>query len=236
MSSPISSFEKLSLSQEMESSCGHTRGQSGEIIGKGKEPAPSDDERDSGSDNESDYSWSEHAITLDHCRQHCAKDTDRNYYAFQIAYAEVGRYSIRISPTDSGIPTCSCDEEEPCRHITWLLEQLGPTKEGFVKGIEPDVYQHISDMGLKNVCEDLNWDFREGPGSDSDWEESKWQLKKDYHASKIGRQAREMIKARMSVVRDMMAALSPNSRILIDRTYSKDRTSSLWATYWWRGT
>jgi hypothetical protein len=214
MSAPISSFSKLSLSQEMQATRGHARGQSGGK-GKGKESAPPDDDPESGSENGSDDFWSGHVIALDHCRQYDSPDTERSYYAFQIAYAEVERYSIRISSTDSGTPICTCDEEGTCHHVTWLMEQLSRTKED-VEGVDPDVYQHISDVGLENVCEDLDWELREGTESDS--EETAWLLKKDYHASNLGRQTRGMIRERIRVVRDIMATLSPE----ITDTYRKD--------------
>jgi hypothetical protein len=204
MSAPISSFSKLSISQEMHASRGHARGQSGGK-GKGREPVLSDNDPESGSDNgsEEDF-WSGHVIALDHCRQYNSPtDTNRSYYAFQIAYAEVESYGIRIDSTDAGV-TCSCGEEGTCHHITWLLEQVGHTKED-VEGVKRDIYQHISDVGLENVCEDLDWELREGLES----EEINWQLKKDFQASKLGRQTRSMIRARTNVVRDIMAALSP---------------------------
>ena len=159
--------------------------------------------------------WSGHVIALDHCRRYDTPDTERSYYAFQIAYAEVERYSIRISSTDSGNPTCSCDEEGACHHVTWLLEQLNRTKED-AEGPESDVYQHISDVGLENVCEDLDWELREG--TDSDSEETTWQLRKDYHSSNLGRQTRGMIRERVKVVRDIMATLSSE----ITDTYRQD--------------
>ena len=211
MSAPTSSFSKLSLSQEMQTTRGHPRGQSGSK-GKGKEPAPSEDEPD-WSDNESGDFWSGHIIALDHCRQHDTPDTDRSYYAFQIAYAEVESYSIRISSADSGGPTCSCEEEGTCHHVTWLLEQLGRTKDD-VEGVESDVYQHISNTGLENVCEDLDWELREGLES----EEIHWQLKKDFPASRLGRQTRGMLRERTKIVRDIMATMSSE----ITDTYRRD--------------
>lgn len=186
----------------MQENRGHRRGQSGGK-GKGGALAPPVDESDNGSDNGSD-DWSGHVIALDHCRQHDAPNSDRSYYAFQIAFAEVKSCSIRISSTDSGVPICSCDEEGTCHHVIWLLEQLGGTKEGY-EGDGLDVFQHISDVGLENVCEDLGWELREGLES----EEIHWQLKNDFQASKLGRQTRSMIKERMNAVRDIMATLSP---------------------------
>ena len=203
MSAPVSSFSKLSLSQEMQENRGHRRSQSGGK-GKGRDLAPPVDESDDGSDNGSDDLWSGHVIALDHCRQYDAPNSDRSYYAFQIAFAEVQSCSIRISSTDSVVPICSCDEEGTCHHVTWLLEHLGRIKED-VEGVETDVFQHISDVGLENVCEDLDWELREGLES----EEKQWQLKNDYQASRLGRQTRRMIKERMNAVRDIMATLSP---------------------------
>jgi hypothetical protein len=123
----------------MQSSRGHSRGQSGgKGKGKGKAPARDNDpsSSDDSSDNDSDegpedeegheegtdISWSGRLFALDHCRQHGTR------YAFQISYAEVQRYSIRISTTDAGSPTCSCNEEGTCRHVIWLLEQLSRTR------------------------------------------------------------------------------------------------------------
>jgi hypothetical protein len=67
-------------------------------------------------------------------------------------------------------------------------------------------YEQISSMGLDTVCDELHWELREG--TDSDTEETRWQLKKDYSASEVGRQTRGMIKERMRTVRDIMATLS----------------------------
>ncbi|KAG0650919.1 hypothetical protein D0Z07_2754 [Hyphodiscus hymeniophilus] len=201
MSAPTSSFSKLSLSQEMQAPRGHGRGQSGGKM-KGKEPTPQDDP-ESGSDDGSEDFWADHVIALDHCRQFDSpKDANQRRYAFQIAYAEVESYSIRIS-TDEGV-RCSCGEEGTCHHVSWLLAQIARTKED-AEGVDSGLYKHISDLGLENVCEDLDWELRQG----SESEETKWQLKKDYQSSKLGRQTRSMVRARMEVVRDIMAALSP---------------------------
>jgi hypothetical protein len=195
----------------MQSSRGHARGHSGGK-GKGKAPARDDDlsSSDENSDNDSeeeagheegtDISWSGRLFALDHCRQHGTR------YAFQISYAEVQRYSIRISTTDIGSPTCSCTEEGTCRHVTWLLEQLSRTRTDAVEAPPITPYEQISSMGLDTVCEELHWELREG--TDSDTEESHWQLKKDYSASEVGRQTRGMVKERMRNVRDILAALS----------------------------
>jgi len=200
----------------MQSSRGHARGHL-EGKGKGREPTheeqssssdessndESDDESDAGEeglDEGTDNAWSGRVFALDHCRQHGTR------YAFQIAYAEVERYSIRISTTDSGRPTCSCKEEGICRHIMWFLEQLSRTRaEGIESTVTP--YEQISTLGLENVCDELHWELREG--TDSDTEEPNWQLKKDYSAVEVGRQTRGMIRERMNIVRDIMATLSP---------------------------
>ena len=118
------------------------------------------------------------------------------------------RYSIRISTTDAGNPTCSCREEGTCKHIVWLLEQLSRTRRDTVEPTTPTTpYEQISTIGLSSVCEELHWELREG--TDSDTEETKWQLKKDYTASEVGRLTRGIIRERMKVVRDIMATLSP---------------------------
>jgi hypothetical protein len=197
----------------MQSSRGHTRGHSGGK-GKGKAPARDDDppSSDESSDNDSeepgeegheegtDISWSGRLFALDHCRQHGTR------YAFQISYAEVQRYSIRISTTDAGTPTCSCNEEGTCRHVIWLLEQLSRTRTDAAEATPITPYEQISSMGLDAVCDELHWELREG--TDSDTEETRWQLKKDYKASELGRQTRGMVRDRMRTVRDIMATLS----------------------------
>lgn len=197
----------------MQSSRGHIRGHPG---GKGKGKAPARDEDPSSSDESSendseeepedeeggtDVSWSGRLFALDHCRQHGTR------YAFQISYAEVQRYSIRISTADAASPTCSCNDEPTCRHVIWLLEQLSRTRtEQSGEGSPVTPYEQISSMGLDTLCDELHWELREG--TDSDTEETRWQLKKDYSASEVPRQTRGMIKERMKTVRDIMATLS----------------------------
>lgn len=213
MSPPISSFSKLSITQGMQSPRSHRRGHYGGK-GKGKAPARDDDpsssdasdddnseeEPEEGHEEGTDVSWSGRLFALDHCRQHGTR------YAFQISYAEVRRYSIRISTTDAGSPTCSCNEEPTCRHVTWLLEQLSRTRADIGDGSPVTPYEQIFSMGLDTLCDELHWELREG--TDSDTEETTWQLKKDYSASAIPRQTRGMIKERMKTVRDIMATLS----------------------------
>jgi len=117
MSAPVSSFSKLSLSQEMQESRG--QGQPG----KGKQPARVDDDSDSESEAESEDllstqdSGSGNVLAVDHCRQLMNAETEQSYYAFQIASAEVERIGIRIYPTDFKAPECSCDEEGICPHM-----------------------------------------------------------------------------------------------------------------------
>lgn len=60
-------------------------------------------------------------------------------------------------------------------------------------------------MGLENVCEKLQLELREGPDSPI---EARWQLKKVHSTSGITRRTRGMIRERIHVVRDIMAALS----------------------------
>jgi hypothetical protein len=184
----------------MQAPRGHARGHSGGK-GKGKEHDPEDEPSSpEGSEEVPDVFSYGRLFALDHCRQH------GTVYAFQIADAEVERYSVRISTAVAGKPTCSCDEIGTCRHVLWLLGQLARTNTDVVEGVDVDPYEQISNMGLNNVCDELHWELREG--TDSDSEETLWQLKKAYVSSKLGRQTRGMARERMKVVRDIMATLS----------------------------
>jgi hypothetical protein len=98
------------------------------------------------------------------------------------------------------------------------MEQTSRTRED-VQAVAPNVYQHISDVGLENICEDLDWELREGMES----EETKWQLTKDFQTSRPTRRTRSMIRARTNVVRDIMAALSPD----VTEDYRPDIFNSL---------
>jgi hypothetical protein len=207
MSAPISSFSKLSINP-MQSSRTHPKGK-----GKATEPEDDSSEDESGEEVEDQESneeepdegtealYGQRLYAIDHCRH-----IGSTHYAFQMAYAEVQRYSIRISKTDSA-PTCTCKEEGVCRHIIWLMEQIPYSQSGTLTGAASLPYDQISTCGLSNLCESLQWELREGP--DSDTEETKWQLKKDYSSGVGGRQTRSMIKQRMKVVRDIMATMSP---------------------------
>lgn len=226
MSSPLANFSKLSIAPKMLSSGGASYNQS-TGKGKGKAPVPgydpstseesseeeeeeeesSNDEGEDDHEENTDMPWSDRIVTVDHCRQFGAR------YAFQIAYAEVQRYSIRISRADPTRPTCSCDEAGTCHHIHWLLEQLSRATADTAEGNTLGPYEQISTTGLWTVCDRLHWELREGPEADS--EETEWQLLKKKDAprsqslwSESGRQTRGMIKERMNVVRDIMATLS----------------------------
>jgi hypothetical protein len=69
-------------------------------------------------------------------------------------------------------------------------------------------------MGLENICEDLDWELR----AESESEEIQWQLKKNFQTSTHSRQTQALLRARINVVRDIMAALSPE----ITDTYRPD--------------
>lgn len=219
MSAPVSSFSKLSLSHSTMQS---TRGQRGGPPGKGKLPIPPDD--DPPSDNESDKDpddpgygqdstepeqESEHVLALYHCR-HIGTDDDSRY-AFQVADAEVVRYGVRVKSVHSSLPQCSCnpDSEGICRHVGWLLRQLRRTGVAAVEGTAPDYYGQIASIGLENICDDLHWELRKG--TESDEEETVWQLKKDHRASTPGLQTRLMIRERLKEIRDILATLSQES-------------------------
>lgn len=148
-------------------------------------------------------------FALDHCRQH------GSLYAFQIAYAEVEPISIRINTDGQTCSSDSCREDGDCHHIAWLLDHLSRAMPDTLGANAISTYDQISNVGLENVCEELYWEVREGPDSDT---EDTWQLKKVYPISRAGRQTRGMIRERMNVVRDIMATLSPQ----ITDDYRKD--------------
>lgn len=182
--------------------------------GSGKDRAPPKETFQSESDSEdesqaedgedydvesiTDHSSNEHIIALDHCRQH------NSTYAFQIADAEVHRCSIRINETGTG-PTCSCSVEGTCKHIQWLLNKLEQTRKDTMS-VVPRPYEIISAKGFRNVCEELQWELREGPDSDS--EEPQWKIRKDYAVTAPGHQTRGLLKERVRVVRDILATFS----------------------------
>ncbi|KAG9236002.1 hypothetical protein BJ875DRAFT_249652 [Amylocarpus encephaloides] len=154
-----------------------------------------------------DLSWNGRMFALDHCRQHGP------VYAFQIAYAKVQRYGVRISTNESGRPVCTCSEQGMCRHVRWLLDQLSRADGRGVQpsGVSP--YEHITTLGLGNVCHRLHWELRESPDSEET----------EYHLSRKGasagshrlrqdpsRQTRAMIRDRVDAVCDMLATLSPD--------------------------
>lgn len=224
MSAPISSFSKLSISPIMHSASGHGHGPP---ASKGKEPVPLDDDF---SDNEPDIELNdpigdpdlqpEHVLALYHCRHIGSEDNRR--YAFQIADAEIVRYGVRIIKSTGGLQ-CSCEPpegNEVCRHIRWVLDQLG--QAGLVNGeTAPDFYDQIASVGIESICEDLHWELRKG--TESDEEETTWQLKKNYRTTTHGLQTRGMIREKLKDIRDILATLSPQSAL----DYRKDIFESL---------
>lgn len=217
MSTPISSFSKLSISPTMHSASGVGHGPP---ASKGKQPVPLDDDA---SDNDFDVApddpigdpdlQPEHVLALYHCRHIGSEDSRR--YAFQIADAKVVRYGVRIKST--GVQ-CSCDPpegSEVCRHIRWVLDQLG--EAGLVNAESaPDLYDQIASVGMETICEDLHWELREG--TESDEEETTWHLNKNYRTTMHGLQTRGMIRERLKDIRDILATLSPQSAL----DYRKD--------------
>lgn len=224
--SPLPNFSKLAITPTMEApSHGIARAPTAEEKGKGQAPTQddTDDSSDPGDSDEdpedaSDSSDDGRLFALDHCRQ-IDRNTDGPMYAFQIAYAEVENYSIRFEP---GTPIhCSCREDR-CRHENWLLQQLSriPTEQAVgPANIKP--YTLISTRGLINVCENLDWEFRESPND----EETKWQLTKlrsiledpvtefqrlEAQRIEAHRQTRTRMRERSEIVRSIMATLSPN--------------------------
>lgn len=232
MSSPLPHFSKLSITQTMQYSGVSAHSQA---MGKGKGKAPvtkavqfavadedeeeeeeeeedddeeHDDDDDDASDT-SDTSWSGRVLALDHCREidQC--------YAFQIAYAEPEYYSVRINPTDAVYrqpPTCTCQSNGTCHHVQWLLERIGRTSANVVGAGNVGPYERIRTVGLGNVCDQLQWELREG----SDSEETIWDLKKSNPATDPGRRTRQMTDSRKKLVRDIMATLSPSQVVTED--------------------
>ena len=151
----------------------------------------------------------EHVLALYHCRHIGTEEESR--YAFQIADAEVVRYGVRVKPSSTALPQCSCnpDSEGICRHVQWLLDQLERADVATVEGTVPDYYGQITSIGLDNICESLHWELRKG--TESDEEETAWQLKKDYRASPQGLSTRGMVKERLKDIRDILATLSPDN-------------------------
>ncbi|PBP25828.1 SWIM zinc finger family protein [Diplocarpon rosae] len=194
----------------MQTSRGQTTGLSG---GKDKSQDPVQEEKEeqmSGSDGSPDEEQEDEGdeidteisiLALGHCRRHGA------HYAFQIACAEVERYSIRVGTTSSGRPTCSCDERGNCEHIMWFLSQISRNRIQAVAGGQANTtpYEHITQIGLRNLCEELEWQFREGTAFP---EEIQWELAKAFSRLEAARQTRSLNRERMMVVRDILATFS----------------------------
>ncbi|TVY73244.1 hypothetical protein LSUE1_G003216 [Lachnellula suecica] len=220
--SPISDFSKLSITQNMEET---SRGTTPSAAAKGKGKAPLQRDDSSGSEDSSneeeeqedpndsddpddspegsnDIPDNEQVFALDHCRQHTGDNGPT--YAFQIAYAKVERYGIRI---ERGRPTrCSC-EEPGCRHQQWLLQQLSRVPGGPAVGSATvDPYRRISITGLEGVCQELGWERRVDPKHSMG---TNWQLRKLYSTLEpTPTQTRGAVRRRMRTVRDIMATLS----------------------------
>lgn len=157
-------------------------------------------------------------FALDHCRQ------IEQTFAFQIAFAQVERYSVRFNAEkNSGRPTCSCGEEGTCQHIAWLLEQLEP---GIDQGIDQSLstQEQLHETGLDNICHTLDWELRESPLA----AENEYQLvkKNDTNSSSSdsvvhppSRVTRGMRGQRLAAIRDIMATLSHHE---VQDTYRPD--------------
>jgi len=188
MSAPTSDFSKLSINPEMQT-MGPKKG--------AVRPDPTDDP--SSSDGESKISHEKGIFAVDHCRQINAEDSGR-CFAFQIVYAEIKHVGIRINERDPKSPSCSCDEPVPCRHISWLLDQLS-----HVEDVAASPFEAISNVALDRLCDELHWELREGFNSS----ETRWKLQKSYIESVVGRQTRGVMRGRAQAVRELLATLSP---------------------------
>lgn len=157
MSAPVSDFQKLSLSQEMQSTRSLARAQHGGK-GKGKAPIgsggpaslaqilnPHDSDAEM-SEEEPDEQTRNRVFALNHCRQF---DT---FYAFQIAYAEVEDISIRISTAGPRCSSETCSGGEQCFHIDWLLQQLSGAIPDTLEVTDITTFEQISAMGLDTLC------------------------------------------------------------------------------------
>ena len=173
-------------------------------------PSESEDE------TEADNNDLEHVFALYHCR-HIDEvvpesgPAQRGYpfrYAFQIADAEIKRFSVRIDSDDPEGPKCSCHNSGVCRHINWLLEQL--SRAGVDVTPTPNFYGRISHAGLGRICRSLDWELREGTGSDSEAEseETEWEIKKDHRPARHGLKTRSVVRERTREIRDILATLS----------------------------
>ncbi|TAQ89793.1 hypothetical protein B7494_g1903 [Chlorociboria aeruginascens] len=137
-------------------------------------------------------------IALDHCKNY----SQNEYFACQVAYADVRTAGVRIKRYEE--PSCSCGEPEPCRHLNWVFGQL---QLALGDEVPANPYQRISEMGIENVCEELHWEFRP---EDSDSDETAWILKKDYFGPPIRRCTWLVTRRRSRAVRDILATFSPN--------------------------
>ncbi|TVY49088.1 hypothetical protein LOCC1_G001172 [Lachnellula occidentalis] len=239
MSHSLSNFSKLAITPNMEAPSRGTVSATLEGKGKGRAP-PSEDGSSSSDDSSSDGGDSDDQddpnnpaddpedledddreestsipdnrslFALDHCRQHDST------YAFQIAYAKVKNYSLRIERGNS--IRCSCQEED-CRHRHWLLDQLSRVSNGRVTGpagpSEVDPYTRILARGFENVCSELNWELR-GPSVDV---ETEWQLQKRISSPfERHQQTTRMLTDRMNILRDIMTTSAPVHTINDHRT------------------
>ncbi|KAH8602597.1 hypothetical protein B0O99DRAFT_603732 [Bisporella sp. PMI_857] len=210
MSSPISSFSKLSLySHQMQSSRDQAHLSPGE---KGKQPeVPYDDPsqqypQEEGEEDDTQEIESDHVLALYHCRQigTDADDPSDLRYAFAIADAKISRYGVRIWARNTDFPECSCGEESPCRHVDWLLDQLGRT--GVEITAEAGYYGQITSVGLRTICENLNWELQDN--TEYDGGETNWELRKSYGLSRHISSTRAKRRERVKEVQDILAALS----------------------------
>ena len=162
-----------------------------------------DEETSSGDDDDVDAiveaAPTKKLFALDHCRQ-----IERTY-AFKLSYAEVKDISVRINTNESaGLPIkCSC-EVTTCPHVGWLLEQLAKTRTREMRdNVGP--YEHITALGLQNICQRLGWEWVE-QGVDA--VENEYQLsKKEIPAIVVDTPSPQ---ERVDVICDILATLSPN--------------------------
>ncbi|KAG9242404.1 hypothetical protein BJ878DRAFT_445548 [Calycina marina] len=203
MSAPISkSFSKLSIYSDMEAPRGRRGGQPSSKV---KEVARPDDEDSGGSSDSSDSETQEsdpdqHVLALYKCQQH----NNGHRYIFHIADATIAEEGVHIKSFDDGLPSCSCNEVGPCRHVLWLRDQLARAGLDVTGGSQARYYDQIASTGLQVICDDLQWDV----GDVTATGKTTWRLEKKLHAAALGPRTRASVGARMNKIRDILATLS----------------------------
>ncbi|RDW68518.1 hypothetical protein BP5796_09175 [Coleophoma crateriformis] len=184
MSAPTSSFSKLSLDPNMQRA----------------EARNYPDSEESSDDDTSD----DECFALAYCKEFRRDDEGGDFFAFQVVFADIQPYGVRIYQNKPRPECPRCENPEDCPHIEWLMEQIGRTRRSGATG---GPYQHIDELGLRTICDELHWEMR--TEDDSDAPSTKWELKKRHRAPAKGIRTSRISQARKTDVRNIMATLSP---------------------------